>query len=80
MYECDEYKAETPYVFCYIYNIELAAFKAAEMSETAFETQAAFVTRGLGGEAFSLEHESLEGLERNADLRLHIFSHEVVQK
>jgi len=31
-------------------------FKAAKMSETAFETQAAFVTRGGGEEALSLEH------------------------
>ena len=38
------------------------AFKAAKMSETAFETQAAFVTRGAEEEAFSLklrEHGSL---------------------
>jgi len=41
------------------------AFKAAKMSETAFETQAAFVTRGVG-EALSLEfeHESLGDLGR----------------
>ena len=32
------------------------AFKAAEMSETAFETQAAFVTRGVGEEVLSLEY------------------------
>ena len=33
------------------------AFKAAKMSKTAFETQVAFVTRGLGEEAFSFEHK-----------------------
>ena len=42
------------------------------MSETAFETQAAFVTRGLGEEALSLEHESLEDLGLNADLYVHL--------
>ena len=38
-------------------------FEVAKMSETAFETQAAFVTRGVG-EALSLEfeHESLGDL------------------
>ena len=40
----------------------------AKMGETAFETQAAFVTREMGEEAFSFEHESLEDLGRNADL------------
>ena len=29
------------------------AFKAAKISETVFEIQAAFVTRGVGEEAFS---------------------------
>ena len=38
------------------------------MSETAFETQAAFVTCLVGEEALSVEHESLEELRRNADL------------
>ena len=34
-------------------------FKAAKMSETTFETQAAFVTLESGGEgSLSLEHES----------------------
>ena len=33
-------------------------FKAAKMSETAFETQAAFVKRGVGEEALSLESTS----------------------
>ena len=37
------------------------AFNAVKVSETAFETQAAFVTRKSGGEeVFSLELESLE--------------------
>ena len=48
----------------------------AKMGETAFETQAAFVTREMGEEAFSFEHESLEDLGRNADF--YIFKHEVV--
>ena len=43
----------------------------AKMGETAFETQAAFVTREMGEEAFSFEHESLEDLGRNARLRLY---------
>ena len=45
------------------------------MSEAAFETQAAFITHGLG-EAFSLEHESLKDLGRNADM--YIFNYEAV--
>ena len=43
-------------------------FKVAKMSETAFVIQAAFDTRGVGEEALSIEHESLEDLGRNADL------------
>ena len=43
------------------------ALKAAKKKETAYETQAASVTRGVGKEALSLEHESLEDLGRNAD-------------
>ena len=38
-------------------------FKVAKMSETAIETQAAFIACGVGEEALSLEHESLEDLE-----------------
>ena len=52
-------------------------FKAAKISKTAFETQAVFITRGVGEEALSIEHESLEDLGRNADLC--IFNHEVAQ-
>ena len=44
-------------------------------SETACESQVAFVTRGLGEEALSSEHESLKNLAVNADL--YIFNHEV---
>ena len=51
-------------------------FKAVKMSETAFETQAAFVTRGVG-EALSSEHESLEDLGHNA--HLYILNHEAAQ-
>ena len=52
------------------------AFKAGKMSETVFETQADFVTPEVEGQAFSSEHESLDDVERNADLC--VFSHEVV--
>ena len=37
------------------------AFKAAKMNETAIETQAAFVTRGVGEEVLSLEHARVVG-------------------
>ena len=55
--------------------------KAAKMVEVAFEKQTAFVARGMGEEAFSLERESLDDLGRNADLCFHIFNfnHKVVQ-
>ncbi len=49
------------------------AFKAAKMSETAFETQSAFILLGVG------EHKSSEDLRRNAYLYLYIFNREVVQ-
>ena len=48
------------------------------MNEAVFETQTDFVTPEVGGQAFSSEHESLDDVERNADL-LCIFNHEVAQ-
>ena len=51
------------------------AFKAAKMSETAFETQSA-IARGVG-EAVSLEHESFEDVGRNADWCM--YNNEVAQ-
>ena len=36
--------------------------KAAKMVEVAFEKQTAFVARGMGEEALSVEHEPLEDL------------------
>ena len=45
------------------------------MSEAASETQAAFVIPEMGGQVFSSKHESMDDVERNADL--HIFNHEL---
>ena len=53
------------------------AVKAGKMSEAVYEMQANFVTPEVGGQAVSAEHESLDDVERNADL--YIFNRQVVQ-
>ena len=51
------------------------------MSETVFETQAAFVTHEPGGEeAFPLEYKSLGDLRRNTDLHVFLIMKDMKEK
>ena len=53
------------------------AAKAGKMSEVVSDAQASFATPEARGQEASLEYESLDDVEHNADL--YIFNHEVAQ-